>query len=98
MSLASELSGDSALARIQDRVTAYWDRQIEKRVISTLLGVLASNVANNASDMVVIDADVAKPNRPDGRTAFTELCKQEKIDLSSACVVTTPRRNQAAHH
>jgi hypothetical protein len=53
MSLASELSGDSALARIQDRVTAYWDRQIEKRVISTLLGVLASNVANNASDMVV---------------------------------------------
>jgi len=53
MSLASELSGDSALARIQSRVTAYWSRQIEKRVISTLLGVLASNVANNASDMVV---------------------------------------------
>ena len=53
MSLASELSGSSALARIQSRVSAYWDRQIEKRVISTLLGVLASNVANNASDMVV---------------------------------------------
>ncbi len=53
MSLASELSGDSALQRIQDRVSAYWDRQFEKRVIATLLGVLASNVANNASDMVV---------------------------------------------
>jgi hypothetical protein len=53
MSLASELSGSSALARIQSRVTAYWDRQVEKRVISTLLGVLASNVANNNSDMVV---------------------------------------------
>lgn len=30
-----------------------WDRQLEQRVISTLLCVLASNVANNASDMVV---------------------------------------------
>lgn len=53
MSLASELSGDSALQRIQSRVSAYWDRQFEKRVISTLLGVLASNVANNTGDMVV---------------------------------------------
>lgn len=42
MSLACELSGDSALARIQDRVSAYWDRQMEKRLISTLPGVLAS--------------------------------------------------------
>ncbi len=53
MSLASELSGSSALARIQDRVSAYWDRQMEKRLIATLMGVLASNVANNNSDMVV---------------------------------------------
>ncbi len=53
MSLASELSGDSALARIQSRVSAYWDRQFEKRLISTLLGVLASNVANNAGDMIL---------------------------------------------
>jgi hypothetical protein len=53
MSLASELSGSDALARVQSRVSAYWDRQYEKRLISTLLGVLASNVANNGSDMVV---------------------------------------------
>jgi hypothetical protein len=59
MSLASELSGDSALARIQDRVPAYRDRQIEKRVVNTLLGVLASNVVNNASDMVV---DISGPS------------------------------------
>jgi hypothetical protein len=52
MSLASELSGSSALQRIQDRVLAYWDRQFEKRLISSLLGVLYSNVANNSSDMV----------------------------------------------
>jgi hypothetical protein len=33
-------------------VSNYWDRQWEKRLISTLLGVLYSNVANNAGDMV----------------------------------------------
>ncbi|MGA9673067.1 MAG: hypothetical protein WBQ94_27965 [Terracidiphilus sp.] len=53
MSLASELSGDDALARIQDRVSAYWARQFEKRLVASLRGVLLSNVANNASDMVV---------------------------------------------
>lgn len=52
MSLASELSGDSALARVQSRVSAYWDRQFEKRVIASLRGVLASNVTHNFSDMV----------------------------------------------
>ena len=52
MSLASELSGSSALQRIQSRVQAYWDRQFEKRLIASLLGVLASNVASNAGDMV----------------------------------------------
>ena len=52
MSLASELSGSDALARIQNRVSNYWDRQYEKRLIATLKGVLFSNVANNSSDMV----------------------------------------------
>jgi hypothetical protein len=52
MSLASELSGSEALARVQSRVLAYWNRQWEKRLIASLLGVLYSNVANNASDMV----------------------------------------------
>ncbi len=52
MSLASELSGSDALARIQSRVNAYWDRQLEKRLIASLRGVLASNITNNAGDMV----------------------------------------------
>lgn len=52
MSLASELSGDSALERIQSRVAAYWQRQWEKRLIASLRGVLLSNVAANSSDMV----------------------------------------------
>ena len=52
MSLASELSGSEALQRVQDRVQAYWDRQWERRLVATMLGVLYSNVANNGSDMV----------------------------------------------
>ena len=53
MDLAGELSGDSPLTRIQDRVSAYWTRHLEKRLIASLLGVLYSNVANNAGDMVL---------------------------------------------
>jgi hypothetical protein len=52
MSLASELSGSDALARVQTRVGEYWDRQFEKRLIASLMGVLYSNVANNGGDMV----------------------------------------------
>jgi hypothetical protein len=66
MSLASEVSGDSALVRIQDRVTAYWDCQVEKRVISTLVDVLASNVANIASDMVAGTALFCGPAASNG--------------------------------
>lgn len=53
MSLASELAGSSALQRIQSRVNAYWDRQASSRIIASLRGIIASNVANNGSDMVV---------------------------------------------
>src|SRR5215469_15592967 len=39
--------------------------------------------------IVVIDCDV-KPDTPDGRATFHELCHREGIDLSDAFVVTTP--------
>ncbi|APW47064.1 hypothetical protein [Rhodoferax antarcticus] len=52
MNLASELSGANALGRIQDRVAAYWTRQAQKRLIASLAGIMADNVANDSSDMV----------------------------------------------
>lgn len=52
MNLASELAGADALARIQDRAAAYWARQAQRRLISTLNGIRADNVTNDASDMV----------------------------------------------
>jgi len=53
MNLASELSGSDALKRIQDRVTAYWTRQTQRRLVASLNGVLADNVANDDGDMVL---------------------------------------------
>ena len=52
MNLASELSGSDALARIQDRAAAYWTREAQRRLIASLNGVLADNVANDSGDMV----------------------------------------------
>lgn len=53
MSLASELAGADALALVQSRVLEYWNKQYEKRLIASLLGVLYSDVASNGGDMVV---------------------------------------------
>ena len=52
MDLASELSGSDPLQRIRDRVQEYWNRTWERRLLASLTGVLYSNVANNAGDMV----------------------------------------------
>lgn len=53
MNLASELSGDNALVRIQDRAAEYWNRQFQRRLIGSLKGILADNVANDAGDMLL---------------------------------------------
>lgn len=53
MNLASELSGDDALQRIRSRTVAYWERQLQRRLIASLNGIIADNVANDASDMVL---------------------------------------------
>lgn len=52
MNLASELSGSDALQRIQERASAYWLRQAQRRLIASLNGVLTDNVANDSADMV----------------------------------------------
>lgn len=51
--LAGELAGSDPLARVAERLQAYWKRQYETRIIASLYGILLSNVANNSSDMVV---------------------------------------------
>jgi hypothetical protein len=53
MNLASELSGDNALARILARVTAFWTRQVQRRRIATVNGILANNVAHDNGDTLL---------------------------------------------
>ena len=53
MNLASEIAGDDAMIRIQNRVVAYWNRQVQKRLVSTLQGIEASNAANDGGDMIL---------------------------------------------
>ena len=52
MDLARELGLQDPLGAIVSRVAKYWAVNNEKRLINSLLGVLADNVANDAGDMV----------------------------------------------
>jgi hypothetical protein len=51
--LVQALAGDDPLAMVSSRVSTYWANQLEKMMISVIRGVLADNVANDGSDMVV---------------------------------------------
>lgn len=53
MNLASELAGSDPLTRIQDRAAAYWTREAQRRLIGSLNGILADNVANDSGDLLV---------------------------------------------
>ncbi|WNK19363.1 hypothetical protein P1P91_10915 [Halomonas piscis] len=52
MNMASELSGSNAMAHIQNRVTAYWERQLQARLVASLQGIIADNEASDSSDML----------------------------------------------
>jgi len=52
--LASEVvMGDMAMEHVRARLDNYWARQWQKRLISSTVGVMYSNIANNAGDMVI---------------------------------------------
>jgi hypothetical protein len=55
MDLASEVAmgAGTAMERIKNRVDKYWSRQWQRRIIASANGVLAGNVLNDASDMVM---------------------------------------------
>lgn len=58
MDLARQLSLSDPLGAITSRIGNYWAVNTQQRVVSTSMGVLADNVANDASDMVV-DVSIA---------------------------------------
>jgi hypothetical protein len=50
--LAGEIAGSNPMQRVRDRFGVYWQRQWQRRLISSARGILADNIANDASDMV----------------------------------------------
>ena len=50
--LVAELAGSDPMVRIASRAGAYWRRQFQLSLISTLKGIFADNVANDSGDMV----------------------------------------------
>lgn len=64
MDLVAELMGQNPLSQIRQRTGVYWDRQKQRRLIATVEGLLADNVANDSGDLITdastqaIDADV----------------------------------------
>jgi len=71
--LAAELAlGGDAMTRIRARVDTYWRRQWQRRLIATMNGVLADNVANDGGDMVY-DASLDTASTASGftRSNFT---------------------------
>lgn len=53
MDLVAELTGTSPMQHIRNRFGTYWVRQMQRRLIASLQGIYADNVANDAGDMVV---------------------------------------------
>jgi hypothetical protein len=66
MDLAHELALDKPASAITSRIGAYWATNNEKRIISSVLGLVADNVANDGNDMVIdltTDSTVGDANR-----------------------------------
>lgn len=53
MDLIVELAGSDPMQRIRNRFGVYWRRRDQRRLISTLKGIYADNLANDAGDMIV---------------------------------------------
>lgn len=53
MDLVAELTGTDPMQHIRNRFGTYWMRQWQRRLIASVQGIYADNVANDAGDMVV---------------------------------------------
>ncbi len=53
MDLVGELAGASPLQHVRNRFGTYWQRQLNRRLIASCVGVLADNVANDGGDMQI---------------------------------------------
>lgn len=57
--LIQQLNGTDPLKLVAAKVDAYWNRQFQRRVIATAVGIYNDNVATGGSDMVIDVSDAA---------------------------------------
>ena len=74
--LAGELAGSDPNQQVTNRFGTYWTRQWQRRLIASCDGILADNVANDTSDMVV---DVAS-DTIGGQSAATKFNVDSFVD------------------
>lgn len=74
MNLASELAGSDAIARIQARAADYWTRQTQRRLVATLNGLKAENVASGDGDMVLDISGLAAAASKFSASAVIQAC------------------------
>ena len=74
--LAGELAGSSPNQQVANRFGTYWTRQWQRRLIASCDGILADNVANDSSDMVI---DVAAESIA-AQTASTKFNVDSFVD------------------
>lgn len=72
MDLVSELAGSSPLQHVRNRFGTYWTRQMNRRLIASVVGVLADNKANDNGDMVVDISGLAGAAGVFGANAFID--------------------------
>lgn len=51
--LSAILSGDDPMGALMTKVESYWNNQFQGYLFATLRGIIASNITNNAGDMVI---------------------------------------------
>ena len=74
--LAAQLSGDNPIQAIGDRVAQYWATQYEKLLTLTVRGIIADNIANDSSDLVV---DISIDNAANA-TAANKISAEKTIE------------------
>ncbi len=72
MDLVGELAGASPLQHVRNRFGTYWQRQMNRRLIASCVGVLADNVTNDGGDMQIDISGIVGAGGVFGQNAFID--------------------------
>jgi hypothetical protein len=90
MDLVKELMGQDPLQQIRNRFGNYWIGRRQRRLLATMKGILADNIANDGGDMLTdISAEVAPEDQLWNGDAFIDAAYQlgDRVNAIQALVV-----------